>query len=156
MTSSHGFCGYPASHASISSAAALLNTVVVDPLRLNAARLNLTQVTDALIKTNLVLPTGMHEENHTLYLAVVDGRVHDMDEIANVTVGVLDGHPLRIKDFARVERGQEPAFNVVTAEGVNAVLLNIRSQPDGSTLDIADGIKMVMREIQRDMPPDMK
>src|SRR5215472_11421983 len=102
--------------------------VVVDPLRLNAARLNLTQVTDALIKTNLVSPTGMHEENHTLYLAVVDGRVHNMDEIANVTVGVLDGHPLRIKDFARVERGQEPVFNVVTAEGVNAVLLNIRSQ----------------------------
>jgi CzcA family heavy metal efflux pump len=130
--------------------------VVVDPLRLNAARLNLTQVTDALIKTNLVLPTGMHEENHTLYLAVVDGRVHDIDEIANVTVGVLDGHPLRIKDFARVERGQEPVWNVVTAEGVNAVLLNIRSQPDGSTLDIADGLKTVMRGLQREMPPDLK
>src|SRR6266699_6688582 len=42
--------------------------VIVDPLRLNAARLSLAQVTDALIKTNLVLPTGMHEENHTLYL----------------------------------------------------------------------------------------
>jgi CzcA family heavy metal efflux pump len=130
--------------------------VVVDPLRLNAARLNLTQVTDALIRTNLVSPTGMHEENYTLYLTVIEGRVHDMDEIANVTVGVIDGHPLRIKDFARVERGQEPAFNVVTAEGVNAVLLNIRSQPDGSTLDIADGLKTVMRALQREMPPDMK
>jgi CzcA family heavy metal efflux pump len=130
--------------------------VVVDPLRLNAARLSLTQVTDALIKTNLVSSTGMHEENHTLYLTVVDGRVHDMDEIANVTVGVVDGHPLRIKDFARVERGQEPAFNVVTAEGVNAVLLNIRSQPDGSTLDIADGVKTVMGELQRELPPDVK
>jgi multidrug efflux pump subunit AcrB len=130
--------------------------IVVDPLRLNAARLSLTQITDALIKTNLVSPTGMHEENHTLYLAVVDGRVHDMDEIANVTVGVLDGHPLRIKDFARVERGQEPVFNVVTAEGVNAVLLNIRSQPDGSTLDIADNLKTVMRGLQRELPPDLK
>src|SRR5215471_5758043 len=130
--------------------------VVVDPLRLSAARLNLTQVTDALIKSNLVLPTDMHEENHTLYLAVVDGRVHDMDEIANITVGVLDGHPLRIKDFARVERGQEPVWNVVTAEGVNVVLLNIRSQPDGSTLDIADGLKTVMRGIQRELPPDLK
>src|SRR6516164_4056473 len=130
--------------------------VVVDPLRLNAARLSLTQITDALIKTNLVSPTGMHEENHTLYLTVVDGRVHDMDEIANVTVGVLDGHPLRIKDFARVERGQEPVFNVVTAEGVNAVLLNIRSQPDGSTLDIADGLKTVMAALQHELPPDMK
>src|SRR5215470_16057212 len=130
--------------------------VVVDPLRLNGARLSLAQVSDALVRTNLVLPTGMHEVNHTLYLAVVDGRVHDMDEIANVTVGVLDGHPLRIKDFARVERGQEPVWNVVTAEGVNAVLLNIRSQPDGSTLDIADGLRIVMGGLQRELPPDLK
>ena len=50
--------------------------VVVDPLRLQAAGLSLAQVTDALTKNNLIAPTGMHEENHTLYLAVVDGRVH--------------------------------------------------------------------------------
>jgi Cu/Ag efflux pump CusA len=37
--------------------------VIVDPLRLNAARLSLAQVTDALINTNLVSPSGMHEEN---------------------------------------------------------------------------------------------
>jgi CzcA family heavy metal efflux pump len=130
--------------------------VVVDPLRLNAARLSLAQVTDALIKTNLVAPTGMHEEDHTLYLTVVDGRVHDIDEIENVTVAVVNGRPWRLKDFARVERAQEPVFNVVTAEGVNAVLLNIRSQPDGSTLDIADGLKTEIRALQRELPPDMK
>jgi CzcA family heavy metal efflux pump len=130
--------------------------VIVDPLRLNGAQLSLAQVTDALIKTNLVSPTGMHEENHTLYLTVVDGRVHDIGEIENVTVGVVNGRPLRLKDFARVERQQEPVFNVVTAEGVNAVLLNVRSQPDGSTLDIADGLKTVMGALQRELPPDMK
>jgi multidrug efflux pump subunit AcrB len=130
--------------------------VIVDPLRLNAARLSLAQVTDALINTNLVSPSGMHEENHTLYLTVVDGRVHDIDEIESLTVEVVNGRPIRLKDFARVERQREPVFNVVTAEGVNAVLLNIRSQPDGSTLDIADGLKTVMAALQRELPPDMK
>jgi CzcA family heavy metal efflux pump len=130
--------------------------VIVDPLRLNAARLSLAQVTDALINANLVSPSGMHEENHTLYLTVVDGRVHDIDEIENLTVEVVNGRPIRLKDFARVERQREPVFNVVTAEGVNAVLLNIRSQPDGSTLDIADGLKTVMAALQRELPPDMK
>ena len=50
---------------------------------------------------NLVAPAGMHEENHTLYLTVVDGRVHS-----------IAGHrglrrhrrraaiPVRIRDFA--------------------------------------------------------
>jgi CzcA family heavy metal efflux pump len=130
--------------------------VIVDPLRLNAARLSLTEVTDALVNNNLVSPTGMHEEDHTLYLTVVDGRVHGIDEIEEVTVAVVNGRPLRLKDFARVERQREPVFNVVTADGVDAVLLNIRSQPDGSTLDIADGLKAEMLALQRDLPPDMK
>ena len=98
----------------------------------------------------------MHEENYTLYLTVVDGRVHDIDEIENVTIAVVDGRALRLKDFARVERRPEPVFNIVTADGVNAVLLNIRSQPDGSTVDIADGVKNVIRSLQRELPPDMK
>src|SRR5439155_1440420 len=125
-------------------------------LRLNAAHLSLAQVTDALVKNNLVAPTGLHEENHTLYLTVVDGRVHGIEDIENVTIAVLSGRPVRVKDFARVERGPEPVFNIVTADGVNAVLLNIRSQPDGSTLDIADQLKAELRAFHRELPPDMK
>ena len=130
--------------------------VIVDPLRLQAAGLSLAQVTDSLAKNNLLGPTGMHEENHTLYLAVVDGRVHSLEDIENLTVAVLGAHPVRIKDFARVERGPEPVFNVVTAEGVNAVLLNVRSQPDGSTLDIANGLEEVLRDLKKDLPRDFK
>jgi CzcA family heavy metal efflux pump len=130
--------------------------VIVDPLRLSAAHLTLAEVTDALIRNNLVSAAGMHEEDYTLYLTVVDGRVHDIGEIEDVTVAVVGGRPLRLRDFARVERRPEPAFNVVTADGVDAVLLNIRSQPDGSTLDIADGLKAEMSALQRELPPDMK
>ncbi|HEY5480044.1 MAG TPA: efflux RND transporter permease subunit, partial [Verrucomicrobiae bacterium] len=130
--------------------------VVVDPVRLQTANLSLAQVTDALEKNNLITPTGMHEENHTLYLAVVDGRVHSIQDLEDLTVTVVNTHPVRIKDFARVERGPEPVFNVVTAEGQNAVLLNIRSQADGSTLDIAKALQQVLHDLKRDLPPDMK
>ena len=64
-----------------------------------------------------------------------------VEEIENLVVAVGGGTPVRIRDFARVERGPEPVFNVVTADGVNAVLLNVRSQPDGSTLEIADALQ---------------
>jgi CzcA family heavy metal efflux pump len=130
--------------------------VVVDPRRLLAAGLTLPQVTEALTRSNLIAPTGMHEENYTLYLAVVDGRVHGIEEIENLAVAAVGTHPVRIRDFARVERGPEPVFNVVTAEGVPAVLLNVRSQPDGSTLDIASGVRGVLHDLERDLPPDLK
>lgn len=130
--------------------------VIVDPLRLQAAGLGLTQVADALAKNSQITPTGMHEENHTLYLAVVDGRVHGIGDIEDLIVATAGSRPVRIRDFARVEPGPEPAFRVVTAQGVPAVLLNVRSQPDGSTVDIANGLKAVMEELRSELPPDVK
>jgi CzcA family heavy metal efflux pump len=130
--------------------------IVVDPLQLSAAGLTLTQVTEALTNNNFVASAGMHEENHTLYLTVVDGRLHSIRDIEIFPVTVAGGHPLRVRDFARVERGPEPVFNVVTADGENAVLLNVRSQPDGSTLDIAKALKKQLAELKRELAPDMK
>jgi CzcA family heavy metal efflux pump len=142
--------------------------VIVDPLRLQAVNLSLAQVSDALVKNNLITPTGMLEENYQLYLTVVDGRLHSIEDIENMTVSAVTltptslspptaiGHPIRIKDFARVERAQEPVFNIVTANGVNAVLLNVYSQPDGSTLDIARNLKKELAELKKTLPPDMQ
>jgi CzcA family heavy metal efflux pump len=130
--------------------------IVVDPLRLTAANLTLSQVTDALTNNNFVASAGMHEENHTLYLTVVDGRVHSIQDIENFVVTYVGGHPVRVRDFAEVVRGPEPVFNVVTADGEAAVLLNVRSQPDGSTLDIAQALKRQLRDLKQELPPDMK
>ena len=144
--------------------------VIVDPLRLQAVNLSLSQVSDALVRNNLIAPTGMLEEDYKLYLTVVDGRVHTIKDLENLTVSVSGNtpatgvipaigtatHPVRIKDFARVERMPEPVFNVVTANGVNAVLLNIYSQPDGSTLDIARQLKQELERLKKTLPPDMQ
>ena len=130
--------------------------IVVNPLLLSAANLTLSQVAEALNNNNFVAPAGMHEENHTLYLTVVDGRVHSIQDIENFVVRSADGHPVRVKDFAKVMRGPEPIFNVVTADGKNAVLINVRSQPDGSTLDIAKALRTQLKDLKRELPPDMK
>src|ERR1035437_206436 len=84
--------------------------VIVDPMRLQAAGLGLGDITGALVKNNLIAPAGMLEENYHLYLTTVDGRVHSAEDINNLVVTANGGHPVRIRDVARVERGQEPVF----------------------------------------------
>jgi CzcA family heavy metal efflux pump len=130
--------------------------IIVDPLHLQAAGLTLTQVTEALNKNNLVTSTGLHEENRLLYLAVVDGRVHSIKDIENFPVTVAGKHPVLVRDFARVERGPEPVFNYVTADGQEAVLINIYSQPDGSTLDIARRLREDLKVLRGELPADLK
>jgi len=130
--------------------------VIVDPTRLQALSLSLSQVTEALTKSNLVTSAGMHEEKHTLYLTLVDGRVHTLSEIESLVVAASEGHPILIKDFAQVKVAEEPIYTVVTADGIDAVLLNVRSQPDGSTLDIVDQLKNELRTLKHELPVDMK
>ena len=130
--------------------------VIVDPAKLQAANLGLTDINTALTKNNLIAPAGMLEQNYHLYLTTVDGRVHSPEDLANLVVAANANHPVRIGDLARVERGPQPVFTVVTAEGRNAVLLNIVSQPDGSTLEIAKALKDELAKLRQELPPDMK
>ncbi|HPA19565.1 MAG TPA: efflux RND transporter permease subunit [Verrucomicrobiae bacterium] len=131
--------------------------VVVDPMKLAAANLALADVTSALNKNNLVAPAGFRTENYTIYLGLVDGRVKGREDIEDFVVAVRDNHPVRVRDFARVERGPEPVFNVVNAQGRRAVLMNIRAQPTGSSiLQIARDLKAQLAELRRTLPPDME
>lgn len=130
--------------------------VVVDPVRLEAYHLTIDQVSDALAKTNLFTSAGMHDENHQLYLTLIDGRMKQASEIEDVVVSMAGQSPIHIRDFATVRPGAAPQFNIVTADGVNAVLLNIRSQPDGNTIGIADALKEDLERLRHELPPDVK
>ena len=130
--------------------------VIVDPLRLAASRLTLVEVTETLNRNNLVSASGLHQEDNKMYLTVVDGRVRSVPDIENLTITTGQGHLIHLKDFAQVLRGKEPTFSVVTADGVDSVLLNIYSQPDASTYDIARQLQERLPAIRKDMPPDVK
>ncbi len=131
--------------------------VVVDPVKLAAANLALTDITGSLEKNNLVAPAGFHMENYTIYLALVDSRVKGPRDIEDFVVRMRENQPVRIRDFARVERGPEPVFNVVNAQGQRAVLMNLRAQPKGSSiLNIAAELKGQLAELRRTLPPDMQ
>ncbi|MGD0410118.1 MAG: efflux RND transporter permease subunit [Verrucomicrobiota bacterium] len=130
--------------------------VVVDPLKLQAAGLGWQEVCDALTKNNLIAPAGMMEENYHLYLTTVDGRVHSVAEMENLVIAVHGGHPVQVKEVARVQRGPKPVFQSITAQGRESVLLNIMSQADGSTLDIAAALQAKLRQLRQELPPDMQ
>ena len=130
--------------------------IVVDPLRLAALRLPLSQVTETLLRNNLISATGLHQEDNLMRMTVVDGRVHSVQDIENLTLTADRGQIVRIADFARVSRGREPTFSVVTADGVDSVLLNIYSQPDASTRDIARRLQEQLPAIHAGMPRDVK
>ena len=130
--------------------------VVVDPAKLESFHLTFQQVAKALAETNQFTPAGMHEENRQLYLAVVDNRLRDPAEIENAVVAWSGKSPVLVRDIGSVRRGEAPQFNIVTAAGADAVLLNILSQPDGNTVAIASALQEELKRIHQELPSDMK
>jgi len=129
--------------------------VIVDPLKLQAAGLAMQDVSDALTQNNLVAGSGMIEENYHLYLTTVDGRVSSPEEIGDLAITVRNQHPVRIADLATVKRGPAPAYTEMSAQGRQAVLFNIESQPDASVLQIATDLQKALQQLHRQLPPDM-
>jgi CzcA family heavy metal efflux pump len=130
--------------------------VRVEPLKLEGYRLALSQVSDALSKGNLIGPGGFLEEDQQHYLVLINSRVKSITEIGDLIVAQSESGPVRINDVAEVVMGQEPQFNLVTADGGRAVLINVRSQPDGNTVAIADAIDREMAQLQSELPRDMR
>ena len=129
--------------------------VVVDPLRLEAAHLALKDVTAALARNNLVASAGFLAQNYRLYLTTVDGRVYSPTQIGNVVIAVHEGHPIRVRDVARIVPGAAPTYTNVTSQGRPAVLFDIESHTNASTPAIAAALQKDLKLLQRELPPDM-
>ena len=99
--------------------------VLVDTVKLQALHLTLKEVVDALANTNELISSGMHEENRQLYLTVLDNRVRQPKDLGEVVLAWRDGSPVYLREVADVRLGEAPQFNVVTADGRPAVLMNI-------------------------------
>jgi len=130
--------------------------VEVDPERLNSYGLPLTKVVDAIRNNNIIEPAGMMQENYHLYLTTVTGLVRQKEQIENTVVDVVKGTPVLIKNLARVVPGERPMYNIVTANGRPAVLVNVLQQPDGNAVEIADAVNRELHEIRGTLQPDLE
>ncbi len=130
--------------------------VLVEPEKLNGYGLPLTKVVEAIRNNNRIEAAGMVQENYHLYLTAVTGLMRGQEDIENAVVEVVGGTPVLVKDVAHVVRGERPTYNIVTANGRPAVLVNVLQQPDGNAIQIADDVNRELREIRKSLPPDIK
>ena len=94
-----------------------------------------TDILDAIRRTNLIDSPGLIESDHHLVLGLVSGQVHTRGRNwTDRREDVRGGVPIRIGDIATVAASVAPVYTIVTANGKPAVLLNVNRQPDSNTL----------------------
>jgi CzcA family heavy metal efflux pump len=131
--------------------------ITPDPAKLLEASITVTDILDAVRRTNLIDSPGLLEQNHQLYLGLVNGQVIDPEQLGEIVIkSTPAGVPVRIRDVAVVGPGVKPVYTVVTANGKPAVLLNVSRQPDSNTVDVADEVHAEIAQIQKTLPPGIQ
>lgn len=122
--------------------------VTVDPPKLAAYHLDIRQVSDAIMKTNIVSSIGLMDAHYRLYLTLVDNMFHTVDDISNAVIATRGTTPIFLREVATVVPSEMDEYIRVTSAGKEAVLINIIKQPDGNTVQIASDVKSALAELR--------
>ena len=130
--------------------------VSVNPDRLRAYNLTVSDVARALRTQNLELPGGRVDEGEREITVRTLGRLVDADQFANIVIKTQGQYPIRIRDIGTVEdAGVEPR-TAAMLDGTPAVVVAVRKQSGTNTAAVAAAVKERMTEIQPLLPADFK
>jgi CzcA family heavy metal efflux pump len=130
--------------------------VDVDPARLQSLGISLTDVVTALGKANMVRGLGKIEDRHRLYLVLIENRVANADDLGAIPVKAAAGGAgvVTLGQIATISPSTAPAFNRVTSNGKQAVLVNVRQALKGDTVAIVKAVDARIAELH--LPPSVK
>lgn len=130
--------------------------VLVDPVRLQALGLTPIDVATALSANNVVTAAGRMEDRYRLYLVLADSRLHSLDEIRRTILRGGGSGIVQLEDVADVRLGQIPQWTRVTANGRDAVLINIKQQRNANTVAIVQDVKAQLAAFGGKIPSDIQ
>lgn len=128
--------------------------VIPNLAQLQNAGVTIPDLVNAIQASNIVESPGLYEANHQLVLGLVGAQVHNLDELRRLVVKTTaGGAPVHLSDVATVEDSVKPMFTIVTANGVNSVLLSITRQPSSNTVAVVDAANAEMNQLKSKLPP---
>jgi HAE1 family hydrophobic/amphiphilic exporter-1 len=130
--------------------------VYVEPDRLRAFNLSVTEVSNALRAQNLELPGGRLDEGARTVTLRTLSKVTRVEDFNDIVITTRNGYPVKIRDIGRVEDGGVDPQSAASLNGVPSVSLGIRKQSGANTIAVINGVKQRMAEILPLLPQDLK
>jgi HAE1 family hydrophobic/amphiphilic exporter-1 len=126
--------------------------VWLDAERLFAQTLTVNDVSRALQAQNSDVPGGRIEQGTQSITMRTRGRLESPAEFGDVVVKEVAGHPVLVRDVARIEDGMADSGTLASVNGDPTVLLQIRKQSGMNTVAIVNGVKARLAELERTLP----
>jgi len=122
------------------------------PERLLAYGLTLPDVVQALERNNANVGAGYIERRGEQYLIRAPGQVGSLEDLRNVVLANNSGTPVRIRDVAEVDIGQDLRTGAATDNGREVVLGTVFMLLGENSRTVAQAVAKKMEEINQNLP----
>ncbi len=132
--------------------------VIIDPARLQALGLSADDVVRAIAANNVVNAVGKLEDRHRLYLTLVDARPNSAADLGQIAIkaGAAPGAGVvPLSAVAQIRLAAAPMWTRITAQGRDAVLINIRQTPDADSVALVKAVRARLAALGKQVPPDV-
>ncbi len=127
----------------------------LDPDKLASYRLTVQDVEDALRRQNLEVPAGRIESQQREFSVTSRTDLNTVAQFNDIALKAINGFVVRLRDVARVEEGAADERSRVRLNGVPSISTGIIRNATANPLEVADGVRALMPQIQRDLPPSV-
>jgi copper/silver efflux system protein len=124
----------------------------IDPILMRESGITVTQIADAVRKSNLDVGARTIEMNRAEYLVRGLGYIRSPEDIEESVITVVDNTPIRIKDVAHVAMGPAQRRGVLDKSGAEAVGGVIVARFGENPLEVINNVKEEIDRISGGLP----
>ena len=121
--------------------------VIVDPERLAARQLTISDVRNALGGQNKDTSAGNVWEGKRRWVVRTIGQFRDPEDVARQILAVEDGTPVYVSDVAEVKLAYKKQESLSRRYGITSNGLSVRRASDANVLEVMDGVRRVTKEL---------
>ena len=127
----------------------------LDPDKLAAYRVTVQDVEDALRRQNLEVPSGRIESQQREFNVTTRTDLNTVAQFAGIALRSTNNYTVHLRDVGRVEEAAASERSRVRLNGVLSISTGIIRNATANPLDVSAGVRALMPQLQRDLPPSV-
>jgi hydrophobic/amphiphilic exporter-1 (mainly G- bacteria), HAE1 family len=130
--------------------------IYLNPQALEAYGISGDQVANAIRNENQDLPVGAVRSLAQERVVQVQSRALRPEDFGKIIVARKAGSAITVGQLARVSDGAQEAENLALFNGERTLLLSVQKSQDENTIEVVDGLKKTIAEMEKQLPPGIK
>ncbi|AMO24269.1 efflux RND transporter permease subunit [Ramlibacter solisilvae] len=130
--------------------------IYLNPQAMEALGVTADQVAAAVRAENQDLPVGAIRSLSQDRVVQVDARMQRPEDFGKIIVTRKNNTPVRVEQVARVADGAQEIDSLALYNGGRTLLLAVQKAQDENTIEVVDGLKKTVNEINAQLPPGVR